>query len=442
MGRPTKSRELNVWMNGELVGAWRLPTRGEPEFAYEPGWLASPNFRSLSLSLPANPIRPLIRGERVNAFFDNLLPDSDVIRKRVQQKFRISGSAAFDLLAFIGRDCVGAVQLLPANESPASPTTIEAQPLAENDVEKALSSIVTLPGALGHVDADDLRISIAGAQEKTALLWHQGRWCRPLGATPTTHLFKLPLGLVGNRRADMSTSVENEWLCARILRAYGIPVASCEIQFFGRQKCLVVERFDRKLHSAGTHWLRLPQEDFCQATATPPHAKYEADGGPGMVAISQLLAQSENREQDLKTFLKTQILFWMLRATDGHAKNFSLFLLPGDHYRLTPMYDVLSAWPIIGMGANRIAPQNVKMAMAWPGKNRHYLAETVGRRHFDATALKCGVGQDARVEIEQLLAATPRVITEVSGGLPEGFPQGLADLVLDGLQRSAGRLAD
>jgi len=218
MGRPTKSRVLNVWMNGELVGAWRLPTRGEPEFAYEPGWLVSPNFRSLSLSLPANPIRPLIRGERVNAFFDNLLPDSEMIRKRVQQKFRTTGSEAFDLLAAIGRDCVGAVLLLPANESPANLATIETQPLDEDDVEKALSSVVTLPGTLGHVDADDLRISIAGAQEKTALLWHQGHWCRPLCATPTTHLFKLPLGLVGNRRADMSTSVENEWLCARTVR--------------------------------------------------------------------------------------------------------------------------------------------------------------------------------------------------------------------------------
>lgn len=106
------------------------------------------------------------------------------------------------------------------------------------------------------------------------------------------------------------------------------------------------------------------------------------------------------------------------------------------------MYDVLSAWPNIGAGANRMPPREVKMAMAWPGKNRHYLAETVERRHFDATALKCGVGQDARVEIEELLAATPQVIAEVSGALPDGFPQGLAAVVLEGLRRSADRLAD
>lgn len=70
-----------------------------------------------------------------------------------------------------------------------------------------------------------------------------------------------------------------------------------------------------------------------------------------------------------------------LRATDGHAKNFSLFLLPGGDYRLAPLYDVLSAWPVIGRGANRIPPQKVRMAMAWLGKQRHYAASTVQRRH-------------------------------------------------------------
>lgn len=441
MGRPSKSKSLNVWMNGEIVGVWRMRTRGEPEFIYEQSWLASPSFRSLSLSLPASPVAPVIRGEHVNAFFDNLLPDSDSIRRRMQQKFGAASRGAFDLLTALGRDCVGAVQLLPPHEVPTGLTTIEAHPLDDVDVEKTLEGIVAPPGVLGHVEEYDLRLSVAGAQEKTALLWHEGRWCRPLGATPTTHLFKLPLGLVGNRRADMRTSVENEWLCAQILRAYRIPVASCEIKLFGQQKCLVVERFDRKLHSTGTHWLRLPQEDFCQATGTPPQKKYEVDGGPGMVAICEILAQSKNRGQDLSTFLKTQILFWMLRATDGHAKNFSLFILPGDSYQLTPMYDVLSAWPAIGNGANQIPPKKIKMAQAWLGKNRHYLAETLQRRHFDMTALKCGVGANADVEIEDLVSGTPRVIKEVSAELPAGFPQDVADSILQGLQKSADYLA-
>lgn len=439
MGRPSMRRALDVWMNGEHIGVWRLPSRGAPEFIYDPAWLESPAFRPLSLSLPATSISPVVRGKQVNAFFDNLLPDSEAIRRRVQQQFKTPSREAFDLLAAVGRDCVGAVQLLPPDEPPADITCIKARPLDDAAVERAL--IHATAAWSGQAEDNDFRIAIAGAQEKTALLWHEGRWCRPLGATPTTHMFKLPLGLVGNRQADMRTSVENEWLCAKLLQAFDIPVARCEIKLFGQQKCLVVERFDRKLHSSGAYWLRLPQEDFCQATGTPPHLKYEADGGPGMLDICKLLANSEVRDADLRTFFKTQILFWMLRATDGHAKNFSLFLLPGGRYRLTPMYDVLSAWPLIGNGANQIPPQKVRLAQAWLGKNKHYLADGIQQRHFDMTALKCGLGQ-ARDVIAELISTAPQVIATVASSLPTGFPQDVADAILGGVQRSADRLAE
>ena len=67
-------------------------------------------------------------------------------------------------------------------------------------LETAELAGVTSPAAPGG-ELEDFRISIAGAQEKTAFLRHQGKWCRPIGSTPTTHIFKLPLGLVGNRQA-------------------------------------------------------------------------------------------------------------------------------------------------------------------------------------------------------------------------------------------------
>ena len=124
------------------------------------------------------------------------------------------------------------------------------------------------------------------SQEKTALLWHQNQWCRPRGSTPTTHLFKLPMGRVGSGQIDFSSSVENEWLCGRILAAYGLPMAASRLASFDGQRCLIVERFDRRPHPGGNHWLRLPVEDFCQATGTPPEQKYDNQGGPGMVAIA------------------------------------------------------------------------------------------------------------------------------------------------------------
>jgi serine/threonine-protein kinase HipA len=440
MGRPSKTQSLAVWMNGALVGSWNLSPNKEPSFVYAEDWFDAPGFRSLSLSMPAIRSNRTIKGAVVNSYFDNLLPDSDVIRKRLQAKFRARDADAFALLSAVGRDCVGAIQLLPPGAAPEGVESIDAVPLNEQGVERLIQHALAAPSALVPEDEDDLRLSIAGAQEKTALLWHEGHWCKPLRATPTTHILKLPLGLVGNRRADMTTSVENEWLCSRILRAFDIAVAETSIATFGQTKTLVVTRFDRKMAKAGTHFLRLPQEDLCQATGTSSSQKYEAEGGPGMADIATLLGQSLERKQDIRTFLKTQIVFWMLRATDGHAKNFSIFLLAGDRYRLTPMYDVLSAWPIIGHGPNLIPPQKVKMAMAWLGKRRHYLADSTLRRHFDATAFKCGYGASADDIVEELIAQTPMVLDLVAAELPPGFPQQLADSIFSGLRSSTTSL--
>ena len=383
--------------------------------------------------------RPL-KGEIIGFYFDNLLPDSEPIRRRLQSRFRVQSREAFDLLEAIGRDCVGAVQLLPENRDPGDVFSIHVEPLDEAGVEKLLRTAVSASPNYGDADDDDFRISIAGAQEKTALTWHDGRWCRPHGATPTTHIFKLPLGLVGHRQADMRTSIENEWLCAKLLRAYGLQVARCEIEQFGGQKALVVERFDRKLAASGRYWLRLPQEDFCQATGTPSSAKYESEGGPGLVDIARILHSSESRDQDISTLLRAQLLFWMLAATDGHAKNFSLHLLAGARYQLTPLYDVLSAWPVTGSGPNLLDRNKLKLAMALRGKNVHYRIKDVGRRHFNATAHKCGLGQDMEGIIEDILARTPRVIDQVGAHLPSGFPVDVFEAIRGGLLESARRL--
>jgi serine/threonine-protein kinase HipA len=442
MGRRSHARALDVWANGKLVGQWRMPTRGPSEFQYEPAWIAAPEGRPLSLSLPITPDNRPLKGELVVAYFDNLLPDSDRIRARLQSRFRTPSQGAFDLLEAIGRDCVGAVQLLPENRPPPDVFGIDVEPLDEAGVERMLTgAVATGAHFAGHaVEDDDFRISIAGAQEKTALTRHNGQWCRPLGATPTTHIFKLPLGLVGNRQADMRTSVENEWLCAELMRGFGLPIAQCEIRRFGAQKALVVERFDRKLASSGDYWLRLPQEDFCQATGTPAHAKYEAEGGPGIIDIARVLHGSEARHEDLITLLKAQLLFWMLAATDGHAKNFSLFLLASGRYRLTPLYDVLSAWPVTGPAPNHLDYEKLRLAMALRGTNAHDRLRDIQRRHFNDTARKCGLGPDMEALIEEVVASIPDVVARVGNELPAGFPADLFAAVTEGLGSSAARI--
>lgn len=425
--------ELHVWMNGLHVGVWSTLRTGTPVFSYDADWVRAEEGRALSLSLPFSAGLEL-RGDAVTNYFDNLLPDSADIRRRLRRRFRARSAEAFDLLTAIGRDCVGAVQLLPPGGDPVGWNTIDAEPLDEADVERILAS-VTSDAPLGQRDEDEeLRLSIAGAQEKTALLRMARRWYLPRGATPTTHILKLPLGLVGNMRADMSTSIENEWLCSRILRALGLPVADTEMARFGDTKALIVTRFDRRwvgiedgaerkarFRPPDGAWIaRLPQEDFCQALGVGPDRKYQSDGGPSMQDCLAVLSSSEHAQEDQTDFVLTQFVFWLLAATDGHAKNFSIQHRRGGSFGMTPLYDVLSAWPIIGNGPNHLSYQRAKLAMGVKAGNTHYRLRDIQARHWQGLA--AAVSREAWHRLVALARNVDAALSEVEAELPEGFP--------------------
>lgn len=441
MARRTQPGRLDLWMNGLPVGYWET-ARGAERLVYRDDWIDDRQGRPLSLSLPFTPGNQPYRGQVVTDYFDNLLPDSEPIRRRIAARYRTGGTAPFQLLAKLGRDCVGAIQMLPPDEEPVDLESIRGRALSDAEIARLLRDTIAAPTLGQHESVDDLRLSIAGAQEKTALLWHGDQWLLPEGSTPTTHIFKLPLGLVGNMRADMRTSVENEWLCSKIVAAYGLPIAHCEIARFDDQKVLVVERFDRSLSSDETWIVRLPQEDMCQATGTSALQKYQADGGPGIEAIMEVLSASERAAEDRRDFFMTQMVFWLLAATDGHAKNFSIAHLPGNRYRSTPLYDVLSAHPIIGTEGNQFAAQRVKLAMAVRSRNVHYLINEIQQRHWIAQGQRVGLSKaDVEAMIGELTARTANVIDEIAALLPRDFPLDVADAIFNGMRRLNRRLA-
>ncbi len=134
----------------------------------------------------------------------------------------------------------------------------------------------------------------------------------------------------------------------------------------------------------------------------------------------------------------------MLCAPDGHAKNFSLFFRPGGRYQLTPLYDVISAYPVVGHGPNQISPFKVKLAMAVRSQNAHWKMNDIQRRHWVALGARHGVvskdGQPAASLLDALTARTPEVIDLVRRTLPEWFPQHLAARIFQGLQEASDRL--
>lgn len=439
-----QSKALGLWMNGQFVGTWSIEAGGDV-LQYDQSWVDDAQLRRpLSLSLPFTPGNRPHKGDAVRFYFQNLLPDNDQILERIARRYKVRAINAYSLLREIGRDCVGALQILPAGEDPPAKLNVQYEALDDSEVARILRATVD-PRMFGDSarDDDEFRISIAGAQEKTAFLRWQGKWCRPLGATPTTHIFKLPLGLIGNMQFDMRHSVENEWLCSELLAAFGLPVARCEILQFEEQKVLAVERFDRRVWN-DRELIRLPQEDMCQAMGIPPALKYESDGGPGVGRIMQLLDASLNRDRDRFHFFMAQLIFWMLCATDGHAKNFSIFLKPQGEIEMTPLYDVLSAYPILGAGPGKLSPHKARMAMAVRSKNPHWHMNKIVRRHWQAVGERYGIvspkGFAVDTVIDKVVEMTPAVVQQVQAKLPKDFPAEVAQAIFSGLLTAAQRL--
>ena len=426
MARKRTHVPLNVFLNGRLVGTLRRKSTGAIDFQYGREWLDWENTFPVSLSLPLREDRYI--GAPVINVFDNLLPDSDTIRKRVAERVGAEGIDAYSLLAALGHDCVGALQFLPDGVDPGPPGAIDGTPISDDEVATIINNLASAP--LGMGEDQDFRISIAGAQEKTALLRVDGQWLKPSGTAATTHILKPQIGQLPNG-VDLSNSVENEHLCLKLLAALDVPTANTEIADFGGRRTLVVERFDRRWTKDG-RLLRLPQEDMCQALSVPPTRKYQSDGGPGMRDIIELLKGSDKPDEDIAAFMRACILFWMFGATDGHAKNFSIAISPGGRFRLTPLYDVLTAQPSLDDG--QIQQKAFKLAMS-VGNNRHYLVKEIVPRHFMQTAALAGVGARLMRDLFEDLAVRAVATTDaVLAKLPTGFPEQVAASVRSAVQ--------
>lgn len=354
----------------------------------------------------------------------------------------ITNLGTFDLLSEIGRDSVGAVTLLPENETITRPI-MAWEKLTEARLEEVLTAYkADIP--LGMIrEENDFRISVAGAQEKTALLRIGNDWCIPKGITPTTHIIKLPIGEIRqpNATLDLSQSVDNEYYCLLLAKELGLNVPDAEIIKAGRVRALAVERFDRRWNTERTVLLRLPQEDMCQTFGLPSSVKYESDGGPGIARIMAFLMGSSEALRDRYDFMKFQVFQWLIGATDGHAKNFSVFIQAGGSYRLTPFYDIISAFPVLGGTGIHIS--DLKLAMGLnASKGKKTAIDKIYPRHFLATAK---VLRFPEVQMHEILSdfarMIPAALDNVKTSLPTDFPENVVTAVETNVLRLHGRLS-
>jgi serine/threonine-protein kinase HipA len=331
--------ELAVWLYGDQIATIDRH-RGRPRLIYTEDALDRYALGTplLSLALPVSE-RRYAQGV-VSAFLDGLLPEGEA-RRSIARDVGVRADDTYDLIAELGRDCAGAVVIAPAEEpAPPTPTTVTAEALTADEVGTLVSNLRSAPlGAGGRV-----RISLAGVQEKLLLTrMPGGEWGRPVDGTPSTHILKPEIAAYPN-------TVENEAFCMRIAQHLGLDVAGVETAEFAKRKLLVVERFDRTVSADGAV-TRIHQEDFCQATGTPPETKYEQDGGPSLQRIAGIL-QSVAAPESLERLLQAVTLNALIGNGDAHAKNFSLLHHSSGALTLAPLYDLMCT---LHYGDNRLA---------------------------------------------------------------------------------------
>lgn len=395
---------------------------GKYVLRYEEAWRDADRTFPLSLSLP------LSRGEHgdepVRAYLANLLPDNDAILRAWARDYQVSANNPLALLAHVGEECPGALQLLPPERvhevlTPRGPDVVEW--LGDDEIGARLRRVLEQPGAWRE-PGDPGQFSLAGAQPKIALLFDGERWGIPSGRTPTTHILKPPA------LERFGGFAENEHVCLCLAARLGLPAARSEVRSFGGQVAVVVERYDRL--RSGDGWLRLHQEDFCQALGIHPHEKYESDGGPKADDIIRLLAErSLEPEGDVATMVGALALNWAIGGTDAHAKNYSHLMQPGGLIRLAPLYDVVSLLPY----AESRGPRT-KLAMSIGGEYRMRFIE---RRHWERLADSIGADRSALVEI--VADVVERIPDTLRAVCTEASDHGLFHPVLDRLQQEVAK---
>jgi len=428
--RRLKSSVLTVYLNGRTVGTYSKLSHGGTIFQYSTDWIDWQNAIPISQSMPLQ-VKPY-KGDIVTSYFENLLPDSDLILRKIAEKTGAAGGDAYNLLYQIGRDCVGALQFLP-EEIAVEPLGVPAgRRLSNQDISNIIRNLERDP--LGINSEGGFRISLAGAQEKAAFLKIGENWFEPEGMSPTTHIFKPAIGEVPweSGPVDMSQSVENEHYCLTLLKAFRVDVARTEIAEYESGKVLIVERFDRMKMDNGII-IRLPQEDMCQALGYPPSQKYQNQGGPTLTSILEFLNASDTPRKDQMVVFKCQILFWLIGAIDGHAKNFSVFLAPNDGFRLTPIYDVMSGQT--AFDANQIRHKDYRVAMS-VGKNNKYRIDNIHGRHFLESATKAKLPEAfVREAINHIQNDFDAAFDAAIAAMPRDFPKDIHKSIRAGAEK-------
>ena len=380
----SKATKLNVYHDTHLVGQISTADGVKLQFSYVESWLNRKASFPISISIPL--VSGFADDETANNFFVNLLPE-ERIRKRVCEKLGISIGNHFELLKRIGGDCAGALTIVEEN----------ATPLEKQSVYKLIPEQKLTDWSEGEqyafaevVGEQDVRLSLAGAQDKLPVKAMEADFFLPVGNSPSTHILKFA--------SHYSHLPENETFTTMLGHAAGVETVDVTLHQTKKSRIAVVERYDRI--ERNNEYFRVHQEDFCQALGTPPEMKYEQEGGPSLKNCIDLIKNvCSFPVVELEKFIRWVLFNWLVYNADAHAKNISLLFSDGQ-IKLAPFYDLVCT--------GNYPRLSKKLAMSIGGE---FLPGAVTSRHLETFA------QELEVNLSYLNELAHEIIERLQSSL-------------------------
>jgi serine/threonine-protein kinase HipA len=384
------NRLFNIYWNEMLVGALYERRGDKLVFQYDTSYL-SQSVEAIFLCLPlqAEPFTPAIS----RVVFEGMLPENEAIRAAMSRIYETPIENIWGLISAIGRDCAGAISIVPTGEKPPISIGSDADAvdwLTETMLAEELANLKIRP--LGTQNNKRRRISLAGYQEKMAVrITQSGQISVPLDGAPTTYILKPD-------RSDFTGLAINEHFCMTLGARIGLNVAKTELRRAEDIQYLAVARYDRLIQDQAIY--RIHQYDFCQAIGLPPYKKYEEDGGPSVRDCFSLLENSTKRKEDITQFIQALAFNIFIGNCDAHSKNYS-FLVTNEGLRLAPLYDIFctKAFPTLSHHLSmKIGDVQIVDRVRW----RHWqnLADQIGIEFELVQSL-------VKLTAEQILAELP-----------------------------------
>lgn len=413
-----KHTELHILHGQSRVGSLIYDhLKDRISLAYDHAWRFSSETFPISLSLPlAEETHP---DEKVRPYLQNLLPDNAAVLDAWGKRFQVSPRNPFNLIKNVGEDCAGALQFVrPERLDLILSGSLDALiPLSDSDLLRRFADLKLQSRSI-PIQLDG-RFSLAGAQTKDALHLKDGRWFVPTGRIPSTHILKPQLETFDSHSL-------NEHFCLLLASNMGLSSACSNILEIGGETVLCVKRYDRIEDRAG-NFIRIHQEDTCQALGKDPGMKYQSDGGPSASSIIGLLDERSDQSSDISFFVSALALNWVLVGTDAHSKNYSFLHRPGSVFEMAPLYDIASYLPY------QTDPKSTKVKLAMKLGNS-YRIHRINSSNWKALAMESNLPPDeilntVRVTLDRLLSSLEPTRDEVAKTHNTPFLHTLTDLI-------------